>query len=94
LLGLAVFDDVIEIVSDGAERSCSRGCDLSRPAGAQCTLAFVKKDVLEQIVDDYLQLKGYFTTHNVRFGPRKGIRKLRAVAGRPTRVMHFMANLE
>jgi hypothetical protein len=29
----------------------------------------VKEDVLEQIVDDYLQLQGYFTTHNVRFKP-------------------------
>jgi hypothetical protein len=29
----------------------------------------MKEDVLEQIVDDYLQLKGYFTTHNVRFKP-------------------------
>jgi len=26
----------------------------------------MKEDVLEQIVDDYLQFKGYFTTHNVR----------------------------
>jgi hypothetical protein len=31
----------------------------------------MKEDVLEQIVDDYLQLRGYFTTHNVRFSPRK-----------------------
>jgi hypothetical protein len=31
----------------------------------------VKEDVLEQIVDDYLQLRGYFTTHNVRFSPAK-----------------------
>jgi hypothetical protein len=30
----------------------------------------VKEDVLEQIVDDYLQFDGYFTTHNVRFRPR------------------------
>jgi len=30
----------------------------------------MKEDVLEQIVDDYLQFKGYFTTHNVRFRPR------------------------
>lgn len=30
----------------------------------------MKEDVLEQIVDDYLQLEGYFTTHNVRFKPR------------------------
>ena len=27
----------------------------------------MKEDVLEQIVDDYLQFKGCFTTHNVRF---------------------------
>ena len=31
----------------------------------------MKEDVLEQIVDDYLQFKGYFTTHNVRFKPRR-----------------------
>jgi hypothetical protein len=31
----------------------------------------VKEDVLEQIVDDYLQFRGYFTTHNVRFKPRR-----------------------
>jgi hypothetical protein len=30
----------------------------------------VKEDVLEQIVDDYLQFDGFFTTHNVRFRPR------------------------
>lgn len=30
----------------------------------------MKEDVLEQIVDDYLQFRGYFTTHNVRFKPR------------------------
>ncbi|MGH2660186.1 MAG: hypothetical protein ACRDHS_11110 [Actinomycetota bacterium] len=29
----------------------------------------MKEVVLEQIVDDYLQFKGYFTTHNVRFRP-------------------------
>ena len=29
----------------------------------------MKEDVLEQIVDDYLQFNGYFTTHNVRFKP-------------------------
>jgi hypothetical protein len=34
------------------------------------TLALVKEDVLEQIVDDYLKFEGYFTTHNVRFRPR------------------------
>ena len=27
--------------------------------------------MLEQIVDDYLQFRGYFTTHNVRFKPRR-----------------------
>ena len=31
----------------------------------------MKEDVLEQIVDDYLQLKGYFTTHNLRFRPQR-----------------------
>jgi len=29
----------------------------------------MKEDVLEQIVDDYLRMQGYFTTHNVRFNP-------------------------
>jgi hypothetical protein len=29
----------------------------------------MKEDVLEQIVEDYLQLDGYFTTHNLRFRP-------------------------
>lgn len=29
----------------------------------------MKEDVLEQIVDDYLQTQGYLTTHNVRFTP-------------------------
>ena len=29
----------------------------------------MKEDVLEQIVEDYLQFKGYFTIHNVRFKP-------------------------
>lgn len=32
----------------------------------------MKEDVLEQVVDDYLQTQGYFTTHNVRFNPSKG----------------------
>lgn len=31
----------------------------------------MKEDVLEQVVDDYLQAQGYFTTHNVRFNPSK-----------------------
>ncbi len=31
----------------------------------------MKEDVLEQIVDDYLQHRGYFTQHNVRFRPRR-----------------------
>lgn len=30
----------------------------------------MKEDVLEQIVDDYLKFRGYFTAHNVRFKPR------------------------
>ncbi|HMM94397.1 nuclease-related domain-containing protein [Phycicoccus sp.] len=29
----------------------------------------MKEDVLEQVVEDYLQLKGYFTQHNLRFKP-------------------------
>jgi hypothetical protein len=31
----------------------------------------MKEDVLEQIVEDYLQLDGYFTAHNVSFKPDK-----------------------
>ncbi len=31
----------------------------------------MKEDVLEQIVDDYLQFDGYFTRHNVRFSPSR-----------------------
>lgn len=31
----------------------------------------MKEDVLEQIVEDYLQMQGYFTAHNVRFNPPK-----------------------
>jgi len=30
----------------------------------------MKEDILEQLVDDYLQMKGYFTQHNLRFRPR------------------------
>lgn len=30
----------------------------------------MKEDILEQLVDDYLQAKGYFTRHNVKFKPR------------------------
>jgi hypothetical protein len=31
----------------------------------------MKEDILEQLVDDYLQHKGYFTMHNVKFKPTK-----------------------
>jgi hypothetical protein len=31
----------------------------------------MKEDILEQIVEDWLQLDGYFTIHNVPFKPRK-----------------------
>jgi hypothetical protein len=31
--------------------------------------ALMKEDVLEQVVEDYLQLCGYFTRHNLRFKP-------------------------
>lgn len=30
----------------------------------------MKEDILEQLVDEYLQHKGYFTRHNIRFKPR------------------------
>lgn len=30
----------------------------------------MKEDILEQLVDDYLQAKGYFTQHNLKFRPR------------------------
>jgi hypothetical protein len=29
----------------------------------------MKEDILEQLVDDYLQDKGYFTRHNIKFQP-------------------------
>jgi hypothetical protein len=31
----------------------------------------VKEDILEQLVDEYLQHKGYFTRHNIKFKPSK-----------------------
>jgi len=30
----------------------------------------MKEDILEQLVDDYLQSRGYFTQHNLKFRPR------------------------
>lgn len=30
----------------------------------------MKEDILEQLADDYLMTKGYFTRHNVKFKPR------------------------
>jgi hypothetical protein len=30
----------------------------------------MKEDILEQVVDDYLQARGYFTRHNVKFRPQ------------------------
>lgn len=30
----------------------------------------MKEDILEQLVDEYLQSKGYFTRHNIKFRPR------------------------
>lgn len=29
----------------------------------------MKEDILEQLVDEYLQHQGYFTRHNVKFKP-------------------------
>src|SRR5436309_2628069 len=44
----------------------------ARIAEATCVIvAAMKEDVLEQIVDDYLKFRGYFTSHNVSFRPRK-----------------------
>ena len=31
----------------------------------------MKEDILEQLVDDFLQAKGYFTRHNLKFRPRR-----------------------
>lgn len=31
----------------------------------------MKEDILEQLVDDYLQAAGYFTRHNLKFRPRR-----------------------
>jgi hypothetical protein len=31
--------------------------------------AHMKEDILEQLVDEYLQHQGYFTRHNIRFKP-------------------------
>lgn len=31
----------------------------------------MKEDILEQLVDDYLQTRGYFTRHNLKFRPRE-----------------------
>ena len=31
----------------------------------------MKEDILEQVVDDYLQARGFFTRHNIKFRPRK-----------------------
>ena len=30
----------------------------------------MKEDILEQLVDDYLQSEGYFTRHNIKYRPR------------------------
>ena len=35
-------------------------------------LSAMKEDILEQLVDDYLQAKGYFTQHNLKFKPGVG----------------------
>jgi hypothetical protein len=40
----------------------------------------MKEDVLEQIVDDYLQFDGFFTTHNVHFRPRSDHPEFNAAA--------------
>ncbi len=34
----------------------------------------MKEDILEQLIDDYLQSKGYFTIHNIKYKPDIGAR--------------------
>ena len=34
----------------------------------------MKENILEQVVDNYLQARGFFTRHNIKFRPRKGHR--------------------
>jgi len=34
----------------------------------------MKEDILEQLLDDYLQLRGFFTIHNLKFRPLHGDR--------------------
>jgi hypothetical protein len=38
----------------------------------------MKEDILEQLVDDWLQSRGYFTQHNLKFKPRpdRGIERV------------------
>jgi hypothetical protein len=31
----------------------------------------MKEDILEQLVDEHLQIEGYFTRHNIKFRPDK-----------------------
>jgi hypothetical protein len=47
-----------------------------------CKSPAMKEDVLEQIVDDYLQFKGYFTVHNIGFRPREDHREYDAAQDR------------
>src|SRR4051794_6055007 len=47
-------------------RPSSASLDIVR---CQAETAMMKEDVLEQVVEDYLQLCGYFTRHNLRFKP-------------------------
>jgi len=42
----------------------------SKPTPQGLSRPIMKEDILEQLVDDYLQLRGYFTRHNVKFRPR------------------------
>jgi hypothetical protein len=49
-----------------ASSQLAEGAEL---AGTQDRGHHVKEDVLEQIVDDYLQAQGYFTRHNIKFRP-------------------------
>src|ERR1051325_2895428 len=42
----------------------------TRPPANAVRCAEMKEDILEQLVDDFLQANGYFSRHNIKFKPR------------------------
>jgi hypothetical protein len=55
-------------LGDPREGECDRA-DLETGTLEARYVVAMKEDVLEQIVDDYLKFRGYFTVHNVSFRP-------------------------